>query len=106
MHGMAGFARYDTTNYLPAEKRQIANQVEHLMTNKFVGVAQGAVHHAVTSEHDTAVERCTADQSHFSHRLLVFAESEGAGRGDLTLKLAIVQMNLETFETRFADAGS
>ena len=83
VHGMAGAFGDDAAEDAVAGEREIADEVEHLVANEFVGKAQASVLHAVAAEDDSVFRRGAADESHVAQHALVFAEAEGARGGDL-----------------------
>ena len=83
VHGMAGALGYDAALDAAAGEGEVADEVEDLVADEFVGEAQGTVLDAGAGDDDGAVVGDAADEAHVAELLLVLLEAEGAGGGDL-----------------------
>src|SRR6267378_1205110 len=89
MHGMSGAVGYDASDNLPAQQRQIADQVERFVPDKLIGKTQRAVLHSVFRDHDDVLFRSAANQSQVLHGFGLVQKSEGPGRRELpAIKIA------------------
>ena len=111
VHGVAGAIGDHAAQDAVAEQRQVSDQVQHLVADELIVIAQGAVGDAVACEHDGVFFRGAADQSHLAHLLRLMQKSEGARGGDVAaVEIAVEvgdasrgarhQLDLKTF---FAD---
>src|SRR5262249_15062795 len=74
------------------QEGQIADDVEDLVTHKFIGKAQaGFVQHAVPGEHDRVIERSAPNQVSAPERFNLLDESKGARGSDVPGKRAVIQ---------------
>src|SRR2546429_4499674 len=79
---VAPVARDDVREDRTAEERQVADEVEDLVPDELVAVAQ-AVERAAVREHDRVVERAAAREAVLPHEPEVLEEPVGARRGDV-----------------------
>ena len=99
---VAGFASFDAAEEGKADEGEVADEIESFVAAEFVGIAEGAVHHAVFGEDDGVIERAAADQAHGAERLDIGFEAEGAGPGkNLAERVGID----EEFDLLLADEG-
>src|SRR5881296_2765292 len=82
VEGVAAVARDNVRAKGPAEQRQIAEQVQDLVADELVAVAQ-PVQRAAIAEHDRVVERAAARQAVLPHEPEVAEEAVRPGRGEL-----------------------
>src|SRR5215470_11617587 len=82
VEGVAAVACDHVRAKLPAEQRQIAEQIQNLVANELVLVAE-AVQRAAVAEHDGVIERSAARQAVLPHETKISEEAVGAGRGVL-----------------------
>src|SRR5579871_4900187 len=89
MKGMACLVGLDAGKKRTAYQGEVANQVESLVPAEFVREPQWTVHHAVFVQHDSVVQRASADQSHSAQAFKILHKSEGSGgREDPAERLA------------------
>lgn len=82
MHGVSGaLGHYVAQNAVPGQ-REVADQVQDFVADKFVREAQRPIEHALPVEDDGALFGYTANQAHIAQHGLVFFEAEGARRSD------------------------
>src|SRR5271154_2736599 len=67
------------------------------MANEFIGKTQRWILDSSSGKDDAVFPGSSADQTHVTHRLLIFAGSEGAGGSDLAQIIAILQLDLKGF---------
>ena len=99
---VASFAGFDATEEGEADEGEIADEIESFVAAEFVGIAEGAVHHAVFGEDDGVIERAAADQAHSAERLDIGFEAEGAGAGENLAERVGID---EEFDLLLADEG-
>ena len=80
MHGVSRTLCDNPSPDAATRERKVANQVEHLMANKFIVETKRAILHGAFADDDGAIIRCTANQSHVPQHGFVFAKPEGARR--------------------------
>src|ERR1700722_15253658 len=83
MHRVSGPLGHDSAKDTMSRQSQIANQVKHFMTHKFVFVAKGSVLYRASAEDDGVLFRRSANQAHVAQHLLVFTKPEGTGGSNL-----------------------
>jgi hypothetical protein len=79
---MAGALGDDSAPDAATSEGEVADKVEDFMADELVGEAERSVEDAFVSEDDGGGIRDAADEAHVAEHGLVFAEAEGAGRGD------------------------
>jgi len=99
---VAGFASFDATEEGEADEGEVADEIESFVAAEFVGIAEGAVHHAVFGEDDGVIERAAADEAHGAERLDIGFEAEGAGAGENLAERVGID---EEFDLLLADEG-
>src|SRR5262249_43002632 len=82
VESVAAVSRDDVRAELPAEQRQISEQIQDLVSDELVLVAE-AVQRAAVAEHDRVVERPASRQAVLAHETEVPEEAVGPGRGEL-----------------------
>src|SRR3989442_3264850 len=82
VEGVAPVARDDVREDRAAEEREIADEIEDLVSDELVAVAQ-AVERAALREHDRVVERAAAREPVLPHDSQVLEKPVGARRGDV-----------------------
>ena len=84
MQRVTGAIRRQPAEHLLADQREIAEEVENLMTDKLIRIAQrGLVQHAVFGEHDRVLQRAASDQTGLLKRLHLMVETKSPSRSDL-----------------------
>src|ERR1700692_2591482 len=76
MQGMAGLVGLPAREQRPPDQRQIAYQVQRLMSAELVREPQGAVHNPALIEDDCVVERAAANQTHSAQPFEVLHEAK------------------------------
>src|SRR3989449_1685511 len=82
VEGVAPVARDDVREDRAAEEREIADEIEDLVPDELVAVAQ-AVERPALREHDRVVERAAAREPVLPHDSQVLEKPVGARRGDV-----------------------
>ena len=82
VEGVAGVARDDVAEDRPAQQREVADQVENLVTDELVAVAE-LVQDAALADDDRVVERAALREAVLPEIPHVLQEPVGAGGGDL-----------------------
>jgi hypothetical protein len=81
MQRVAGAIRGQPAQHGPADQGEISQQIEDLVADKLVGIAQrGFVQHAAFGKHDGILQRAAPDQAAGLQRFHLVEETEGAGR--------------------------
>ena len=84
VHGVAGALSNNAAPDAPAGEREIANQVQHFVTNELVREAQRWIFHAATADDDGTRTRRSTDKAHIAQHGFVFAKAKGTrGRNEL-----------------------
>ena len=82
VEGVAGVARDDVTEDRPAQQREVADQVEDLVADELVAVAE-LVQDAALADDDRVVERAALGEAVLPEVPHVLQEPVGAGGGEL-----------------------
>src|SRR5437868_1840554 len=83
MHGVSGTIGDYASHQALAQQREIANQVQNFVSDKFIAISQRSVAYATGSQHDHVLLAGAADQPHIAHSALVVQKSEGTRRRHL-----------------------
>ena len=100
VHGVAGSLGNHVALDAFACQRQVADQIEDFVADKFIGKTEGPVLHALTGQDDCVFWRGAANQSHVAKLFFILAKAEGAGGGELSGVGSGIQIQLKRF---FAD---
>src|SRR5579863_8952861 len=89
MQGMAGLVGFDARQERAADEGEVADQIQSLVPAKFVGKAQGAIHHSAFIQDNGVVERSAANQPHPSQALKILHKAKSSrGRQRSTERFA------------------
>ena len=83
VHGMASSLGNHVALDAFACQRQIADQIENFVADKFIGKPEGTILHSLTGQDDGIFWRSAANQAHVAELFLIFTETEGARGGEL-----------------------
>lgn len=97
VHGMTSSLGNHVALDAFARQRQIADQVENFVADKFVRKAQRAILHAFTGQDDCIFRTSAANQSHVAKLFFILAKTEGAGGGQLSGVGTGIQIQLKRF---------
>ena len=82
MHGMSGaLCNYESLNATACES-EVADQIEHLVTDVFVAETQRPVLRTIWPQHDRVLLVCSANQTHVAQFLFVRLVAESASWRD------------------------
>src|SRR6266849_9808623 len=94
MEGVPGPMRGDLASDRTADQREVAQQIEDLMTDEFVAEAERPVDHGVVVEHDAVLDGPASRQARGAKLLDVADESERSRRRDLAEEIVVVIVEL------------
>src|SRR5215471_177035 len=83
IESMAAVVGSDVPDQRPPEQPQIADQVEHLVPDELILVAEAVVQHRALAHHHGVVEGAAASQAVFPHHRHVSQEAIGTCGGEL-----------------------
>ena len=95
MHRVSSAIRYDAAENLFPDQCQIANQIKHFVSYKFIVVAQRRIHQPLRCKHDRVFCRSAPDQSLLAHGIRFVQKSEGPRRSNLSQVVSIREIYSE-----------